>query len=635
MKDLVKQYLDRDISRRKLMTGLSAVGMTTVAAEAMAQSLAPFAASAKDSTPNGAMRDAMREMTATGGMLYVQQLKAAGVKFIFANPSTGDAPIYDALVSERSIQLIKGIQEGACVAMGDGYARMSGKIAIVQVAGVGLPNALTQMVNTFKDHIPMLLTIGSFGRNKVGADTTQDYDFQNDMVSPITKWRWTPMTGMSVPESTRRAIKFASTPPAGPVFLSIPDDVLRAPATGTIMDQALFDVPMEIRPRKTDVEKAARMLIEAQNPLLSVGDEITLCQGEKEVLELAELLGLPVSGEAQFGSWSKPFPTRNPLYIGPTLRTMRFPGEVDVHLNVGSHYSEIPMRGAKLISIRQDPTSLARVTPVDLPMVADVRLATIDLIEAVKSMATASRLKEIAEVRAARTGEYTKKQREFLQQISKSAANVASSIRRERLAFELETGIDKEAIYVTDCDSGKAMDPLMAFGGSDKTYVSTGPNILGWGVAASFGVKLARPDRPVVSILGDGSMQFGGPQPLWSMARYQAPVTVIVYNNRSYNNERNRIWTFGQGAQLKEGVDMLCYNGSPDIDFAKAASAFGVEGEVVSEPDKITASLDRAKRANIEGRPYLLDIHVDRDGVGAASTWYPRYSIADQRTKKV
>jgi thiamine pyrophosphate-dependent acetolactate synthase large subunit-like protein len=419
------------------------------------------------------------------------------------------------------------------------------------------------------------------------------------------------------------------------VFLSIPDDVLRAPATGTIMDQALFDVPMEIRPDKADVEKAARMLIEAKNPLLSVGDEITLCHGEKEVLELAELLGLPVSGQAQFGSWSKPFPTRNPLYIGPTLRTMRFPGEVDVHLNVGSHYSELPMRGAKLISIRQDPTSLARVTPVDLPMVAEVRLATIDLIDAVKSMATASRLKEIAEVRAARTGDYTKQQREFLQQISKSAANVASSIRRERLAFELEKGIDKEAIYVTDCDSGKAMDPLMAFGGGDKTYVSTGPNILGWGVAASFGVKLARPDRPVVSILGDGSMQFGGPQPLWSMARYQAPVTVIVYNNRSYNNERNRIWTFGQGAQLKEGVDMLCYNGSPDVDFAKAASAFGVEGEVVSEPDKIAASLDRATRANIEGRPYLLDIHVDRDGVGAASTWYPRYSIADQRTKKV
>ena len=631
MKHLIKQYLDQGISRRKLMAGLSAVGMSSVAAKAMAQSLAPAAAPAKAAAAEGAVR----EMKGTGGELYIQQLKAAGVRYIFANPSTGDAPIYDALVNERSIQLIKGIQEGACVAMGDGYARMSGKTAVVQVAGVGLPNALTQMVNTYKDKIPMLLTIASFARNNVGADTTQDYDFQNDMASPITKWRWTPMTGTNVPESTRRAIKFASTPPAGPVFLSIPEDVLRGAAKGTVMDQALFDVPMQIRPDKAQVEQAAKMLIEANNPLLSVGDEITLCHGEKEALALAELLGLPVSGQAQFGSWSKPFPTQNPLYIGPTQHTMRFPGEVDVHLNLGSHYSEIPMKGAKLISIRQDPTSLARATPVDLPMVADVRLATIDLIDAIKSMATASRLQEIADERAARTRDYTKKRWELLQQIATSAANVASSIRRERLAFELEKALDKETIYVTDCDSGKAMDPLMAFGGTDKTYVSTGPNILGWGVAASFGVKLARPDRPVVSILGDGSMQFGGPQPLWSMARYQAPVTVIVYNNRSYNNERNRIWTFGQGAQLKEGVDMLCYNGSPDVDFAKAASAFGVEGEFVNEPDKIAAALGRAQRANIEGRPYLLDIHVDRDGVGAASTWYPRFSIADQRTKKV
>jgi benzoylformate decarboxylase len=630
MKDLIKQYLDQGISRRSLMSGLSAVGFSTVAAKAMAQSLAPFAAPAQAAVPQGAMR----EMTGNGGELYVQQLKAAGVQYIFANPSTGDAPIYDALVNERSIQLIKGIQEGAVVAMADGYARMSGKAAIAQVAGVGLPNAMTQMVNTFKDRIPLVLTIASFGRNQVGEESSQDYDYQQDMMGPITKWRWTATTPESVAETTRRVLKFASTPPSGPVFLSIPDDVLRMPGTASIMDGSFFNLPMLTRPDKDDVEAVARMLIEAKNPLLSVGDEITLCRGEKEVVELAELLGLPVAGQAEFGVWSKPFPTRNPLYIGPMLRTMRYPGEVDVHLNIGNRYAEMPMKGAKLISIRQDPTSTARANPVDLALVSDVRLATIDLIAAIKSMVTESRLKEIAQQRAQRTRDYTKKQAEFLQQIAQ-AGQGGSTIRRERLAVELEKGLDKEAIFVTDCDSGKAMDPLMAFGGSDKTYVSTGPNILGWGVSASFGVKLARPDRPVVSILGDGSMLFGGPQPLWSMSRYQAPVTVIVYNNKSYNNERNRIWTFGQGAQLKEGIDMLCYNGSPDVDFAKAASAFGVEGETVTEPDKIAESLGRAKRANVEGRPYLLDIHVDRDGVGAASTWYPHYSIADQRTKKV
>lgn len=630
MKDLIKQYLDHGISRRQLMSGLSAVGMSTVAAKAMAQSLAPFAASAQAATPQGPLR----EMTGTGGALFVQQLKAAGVQFIFFNPSTGDSPIFDALVDEPGIQLIKGVQEGAIAAMADGYARLSGKPGVVIVANVGVTNAMTQMVNTFKDRIPMLVVVAAFGQDALGREGPQDYDYQEYMMSPITKWRWTAQTARGIPETTRRALKFATTPPSGPVFLAIPDDELRTQATSTIMDQSLFDVPMHTRPDQDSIEKAARMLIEAKNPLLSVGDEITLCRGEREVLELAELLGLPVAGQGEFGVWSKPFPTRNPLYIGPMLRNMRFPGEVDVHLNIGNRYAEISQKDAKLISIRQDSTSIARSEPVDLGMVSDVRLATVDLIAAVKSMATADRLKQIAEERASRTHDYTKKTAEMYKTIAASAGN-GPAIRRERLAVELENGLEKDTIYVTDCDSGKAMDPLMSFGGADKTYISTGPNILGWGVAAAFGAKLAQPDRPVVAILGDGSMMFGGPAPLWSHARYSAPVTTIVYNNRSYNNERNRIWTFGGGAQFKQGRDMTCYNGNPDVDFAKNAQSFGVEGETVKEASQIKDALARAKRANVEGRPYLLDILVERDGVGAATTWYPDYSIAEKRTRKV
>jgi len=450
----------------------------------------------------------------------------------------------------------------------------------------------------------------------------------------ITKWRWTAQTARGIPETARRALKFAATPPSGPVFLAIPDNELRTQTTGTIMDQALFDVSTKMRADKDAVENAAKMLIEAKNPLLSVGDEITLCRGEKEVVELAELLGVPVAGQGEFGVWSKPFPTRNPLYIGPMLRNMRFPGEVDVHLNIGNRYAEIAMKGAKMISISQDATSLARTEPVDLGMVADVRIATADLIAAIKSMATDGRLKQIAEERSSRTRAYTKKTAEMYRTIAASVGNGAA-IRRERLAIELENGLEKDTIYVTDCDSGKAMNPLMSFGGADKTYISTGPNVLGWGVAAAFGAKLAQPDRPVVSIGGDGSMLFGGPAPLWSHARYSAPITTIVYNNRSYNNERNRIWTYGGGAQFKKGRDMTCYNGSPDVDFAKTAQAFGVDGETVKEASQIKEALGRAKSANVAGRPYLLDILVERDGVGAATAWHPGYSIADKRTRKV
>jgi hypothetical protein len=107
--------------------------------------------------------DAMRTVRDTGGTLFVQQLKAAGVKYYFFNPSTGDAPIFDAIVNEPSIQLIKGVQEGVVVGMADGYARLSGKTGVCSIANVGLPNGMTQLVNTYKDRIPLLLVIASFG----------------------------------------------------------------------------------------------------------------------------------------------------------------------------------------------------------------------------------------------------------------------------------------------------------------------------------------------------------------------------------------------------------------------------------------------------------------------------------------
>jgi thiamine pyrophosphate-dependent acetolactate synthase large subunit-like protein len=312
---------------------------------------------------------------------------------------------------------------------------------------------------------------------------------------------------------------------------------------------------------------------------------------------------------------------------------MRFPGKVDVLLNLGNRYGERASPGTNLISVRLDPASLARTTPVDLAMVADIRLATADLIAAIKSLATPARLREIAEERSARVHAYSAEMLDFRMKIAHENAD-RSPITLSRIGIELESALAPDTCYVCDVDSGKAMDPLMSFGGDAKRYFATSPNILGWGMAAAFGVKLARPDQPVVSVVGDGSFCFSGPQPLWSQARYQAPVMNIVLNNKSYNNERNRIWQ-GGGRQFKTGRDMTCYIGSPDVDYAKAADAFGVEGEVVKEPGEVKAAIGRAQKVIADGRPYLLDIHTQRDGIGAASTWHPAYSVADNRTRRV
>jgi len=629
MKQLIKDYLDDGLSRRKLMTGLSALGMSSVAAKSMAQSLAPFGQAAAAPPPA-----AVREMRGTGGALFVQQMKAAGVEYIFFNPSTGDYPIFDALVDEPGIQLIKGIHEGAVIAMADGYARASGKTGVVIVANIGLPNAMTQMINSWKDQIPLLVAVASVEQDGLGGDLLQDSDHSETMTQPITKWYWQALTTASIPATVRRGMKFASTPPCGPVFLSLPTNVLRSEATASVWDHSKFDVPMRIRPDKESVEKAARALIEAKNPMISVGDEMTWCRAGKEVVELAELLGIPVAGQyGPLGYWSRPFPTRHPLYIGPHLRDMRYPGKPDVLLNLGNRHGERSAPGTTLISVRLDPTSLARSAPVDLGMVADIKLAAADLTAAIRSMATETRLKQIAEERTARTRAYSSEMWELKQKIARENAD-RSPVSLERLALELEGSLDRDTCYVCDVDSGKTMDPLMSFGGDNKQYIGTSPSILGWGMAAAFGVKLAKPDLPVISIVGDGSFCFSGPQPLWTQARYKAPVLNVVLNNHSYNNERNRIWHYG-GRQFQTGRDMTCYLGDPDIDYAKSAQAFGVDGEVVKEPAALKDAVKRGQRAVAEGRPYLLDIHTYRDGIGAVSTWHPEYSVADRRTRKV
>ncbi len=219
MKQLIKDYLDHGISRRQLVSGLSALGMSGVAAKAVAQNLSPLGSSAAPTSAAGAP-SAIYDVEGNGGALFVAQLKAAGVEYLFFNPSTGDHPIFDALVDVPEIHLIKGIQEGAVIAMADGYARASGRIGVVVVANIGLPNAMTQMVNSYKDQVPLLVAVASIDQDALGRDQLQEPDHPELMTEPITKWFWQMQSTAAVAETTRRALKFASTPPCGPVFLS-------------------------------------------------------------------------------------------------------------------------------------------------------------------------------------------------------------------------------------------------------------------------------------------------------------------------------------------------------------------------------------------------------------------------------
>ena len=145
---------------------------------------------------------------------------------------------------------------------------------------------------------------------------------------------------------------------------------------------------------------------------------------------------------------------------------------------------------------------------------------------------------------------------------------------------------------------------------------------------------MALPDHQVVSILGDGGILFGQTETLWSLSRYDAPILVVVMNNHSYNETRNRNLAAFTGRQFQTGKDLTSYLGDPDVDFAKIAEAFGIKGEKVHDPQELGSALQRAVKTMKDGRPYLLDLEVERDGIFAESTWHSEFSVAGLRSKK-
>jgi benzoylformate decarboxylase len=637
MKDIIKQYIDRGLSRRQFISSLTGLGLTATAARTMAKDFTPFVTRPGEAAPD--MPDWARVTHGTGGNLLVEQLAAAGHKYLFINPSSGEAPVYDALVDRADMHIIQALHEGALTAMADGYARASGSTSFVMCARPGLPNAMTQIFNAWKDYTPMLVMVDDVDVGSLGQDGFEAMDHMSSMTEPMVKWHWSIETTARIPEVTRRAIKFASTHPRGPVFLACPEDLLHHEATAAIMDQSKFDVPMRLRPDPESIRAAAKLLLDAENPLIYAGNEVRYHSAEAELLELAELLGIPVAKDL-ITTWCKPFPTSHPLFIGTYQSTSRFPGKVDVMLNLGSRMpfftgSRLKIEAqTKLIQVRVDPMNIGRVYPSELAIVADLKLALTDLIEEIRQRSSPRTLTRIASGRLDRAKDYQSRRAASLQHIATRRWDNAP-ISGERLAMELEANLDRDSVIVSENDTYASMfNNYLTYGPDDKDFFANSGAALGWGLPAAFGIKLGMPDRAVVALVTDGAFLFSGPQPLWSFARYQVPVTIIVLNNHSYNNERNRIMS-GRGRSYQTGRDMVCYIGDPDIDYVKLAGGFGVDGEAVTDPDSIKAALDRAKRATAEGRPYLIDMHMERRGSMANSTWYPDYSVASLRTREV
>jgi len=623
----------RKPSRRDFLAATAATGI--------ALGIGPGAAAASQEAagrePNTALpgEPAMYRGTAAGAV--VAQLRAAGVRTLFHTNTSGFVPFFEAISAAGDVQVINMTHEGQAVAAAAGYTMASRTLGFFFGSHVGIPNALSNTYNAWKDRVPLLLTF-SGGQGEQGTDGFESWDNTLGPTEAFTTWRGE-LASEEVTGTLRLAIKFAFGPPSGPVALTFGAGGERVEAPIYKIDPAT----MRVRSRAPSdvIETTARWLIEADDPVFVVGSQVGVEGAYAEIVALAEKLSVPVAETIH--SLYANFPNDHPLFLGE-LQAQRYPRKQDVLVSFGESFTagREDERGLtasgprRIVHISHEPQALGRSFAPDLRILSDMRAAIRDLSDAVEGMLTKDRL---ARIRAGRLADVSRLTAGLKQsrEIALRAHFDSSPVTWERVGFELEKVLDKDAVIVPELGTQyNKIYRQLKLGGANKQRIGrTRGDALGWGVAAALGVNLALPDRQVVALQGDGGFLFNQSEALWSIARYEAPMLIVIMNNHSYNESRARNMLNG-GTFYEAGRDFNGYLGDPNVEYTRIAEAYGLRGEKVTRAADLAPALQRCLRSMRDGKAVVLDVDVAVDGAPLSQpTWYQRYSIADIRRKRL
>jgi benzoylformate decarboxylase len=542
----------------------------------------------------------------TGKEYLCRALEAEGVGYIFGNPGTTEIPLLDTLARFPTLRYVLALHESVAVAMADGYARCTGRVAVASVhAAPGSANALGMLLNARRDGTPLLVLAGQLDSTRLLREPMLAADLAR-LAEQFAKWTYQVAGAGELPLALSRAFRVASQPPAGPVFLSLPRDFLEETIEAGAHLRA--SPPLRLRGEGEAIERAATLLLGAQAPVALVGPGVRRARAWQEMTELAETAALRVF--ATPGS----FPTRHPLFCGywrPTFYELEpAVASADLLLVVGSPmFRELPLWDPALIAadlpiihLDPDPWEVGKNYPSAVGIVADVGSGLRELTERVKALLDDQRSAALATRR--RANQAYSQERRAAREAAQQACWDRSPISAARLAGELDRVLGEEALIVEEATrSGtylQAFFPWSHPGG----YMASSGGCLGWGLGAALGAKLALPQRPVVAFLGDGSTAYSL-QGLWTAARYQIPLLVIVCNNRAYVAMKSSLFLYG--GRIAERGEYGCVE-LEGLDFVQLARGFGVEGRRVAKPDELRPALEWGLAL---GRPALLEVMLD------------------------
>ncbi|GAB0114295.1 thiamine pyrophosphate-binding protein [Acidisoma sp. C75] len=531
-----------------------------------------------------------------GAAVLLEVLRSEGVDYIFGNPGTTELPLIDALMGEPAIQYIWALQEASAVAMADGYAQAARRPGFLNLhtAG-GLGHGMGNLINAQVEQTPLVVTAGQ----QDSRHTITDPLLFGDLIQiarPAVKWAQEVAHADQLPVLIRRAFHDASAAPSGPVFLSLPMDVMEEMSSVEITEPSVIDR----RPVAGSLDELARRLaaITPGRLLIIAGDEVYASDASAEVANLAETLGAEVYGS----SWPSclPFPTAHPLWAGNMPNKGR-----EIYDKLTGYDAIFALGGKSLITILYSAGPIIPKGCVVYQMSTDVR----DL-----GRTYATELSVVGDVRASLRAMQPLLEAACAPRRAAYDALVAEAVRkrgerRAALAARARAEWDAPRItpFVAAAEAARAIGPdihivdeaiatslhLRAFldSRSANQYFFIRGGALGWGMPAAVGCSLGLGREPVVSLVGDGAALYS-PQAMWTAAHENLPVTFVVMNNAEYNILKN--FMKGQkdylSAQRNSFLAMDIEN--PSIDYMMLAGSFGLPARRVTRAADVAPAIE-------------------------------------------
>jgi len=548
----------------------------------------------------------------SGKRAFLELLKQEGVEILFGNPGTTELPLMDALAVDNELRYVLGLQEATVIGMADGYAQASGKLAVANLhVTPGLGNAMGMLYDAQKAGSPILVTAGQHDQDFNATEPILWADLP-PIARPLVKWSAEVHRLADLPRLVHRAAKTALAPPTGPVFLSLPGDILKA--EGELDLLAPTRVAANLRGDPAAVEQAASILAQAKRPLIVAGDAVARSKAHAELIALAELLGAPVYAELVPSTAS--FPASHPLFRGAMTRMQgpirKILEQYDVLFSAGgdlltlslpSNIEPMP-KGLTLVHLDNDPWELGKNYPPQVAILGDPKATLPDIVKAVRDrMPSGARAAARERLEAATAA--TLAEREALKAKAREMAG-ATPLQPLSLLAAIGDTLPKDAVVIDETiSSGVGIRSLIRSDDPQSFYGLRGGGI-GWGLPAALGVKLALPERPVVALVGDGSAMYTC-QALWTAAHDRIAAVFVIFNNASYRILKQRLHAHrGLAAQVDRFVGMELND--PTIDFIGLARSLGVAAERAKSVHDVTDLIAQGIKSDA---PLLIDVPVD------------------------